>query len=42
MKEIVYRDWDENFDKISPEDYTKEIYKRKNGKLVLISKKNEQ
>jgi len=39
VKEIVYRDWDENFDKISPEDYTKEIYKRKNGKLVLISKK---
>ncbi len=39
VKEIVYRDWDENLDKISPEDYTKEIYKRKNGKLVLISKK---
>lgn len=39
MKEIVYRDYDESLDKISPEDYTKEIYKRKNGKLVLISKK---
>lgn len=39
VKEIVYRDWDDNLDKISPENYTKEIYRRKNGKLTLISKK---
>lgn len=39
VKEIVYRDWADNLDKISPEEYTKEIYKRKNGKLELISKK---
>lgn len=38
-KEIVYSVYYENLDKISPEDYTKEIYKRKNGRLVLISKK---
>lgn len=39
VKEIVYRDWDDNLNKISPDEYTKEIYKRRNGKLELISKK---